>query len=45
MKNSLSALDFFSAKLAYEIPPEDLALIFRRAVSGRCDGLRITVWD
>jgi rhodanese-related sulfurtransferase len=25
MKNSLSALDFFSAKLAYEITPEDLA--------------------
>jgi rhodanese-related sulfurtransferase len=25
MKNSFSALDFFSAKLAYEITPEDLA--------------------
>jgi rhodanese-related sulfurtransferase len=25
MKNSLSAMDFFSAKLAYEIAPEDLA--------------------
>ena len=25
MKNSLSALDFFTAKLAYEITPEDLA--------------------
>jgi rhodanese-related sulfurtransferase len=25
MRNSLSALDFFSAKLAYEITPEDLA--------------------
>lgn len=25
MKNSLSALDYFAAKLAYEITPEDLA--------------------
>lgn len=25
MKNSLSALDFFGAKIAYEITPEDLA--------------------
>ena len=25
MKNSLSALDFFCAKIAYEITPEDLA--------------------
>jgi rhodanese-related sulfurtransferase len=25
MKNSLSAMDFFSARLAYEITPEDLA--------------------
>jgi hypothetical protein len=25
--------------------PNELASIFHRAVSGRCDGLRIPVWD